>query len=116
MTIRISKLGHVNLRVADEAASKRFYTEVLGFQVAEQDLDHGAQVKRAMNHVNQRSIYFDDPDGNGLEIYYELPIRAPALPRWARRRRPRAPGQCAGRTTPSLAVRGLATPGHASAD
>ncbi|HLZ30917.1 MAG TPA: VOC family protein [Chloroflexota bacterium] len=30
MTIRISKIGHVNLRVADEAASKRFYTDVLG--------------------------------------------------------------------------------------
>jgi hypothetical protein len=26
-----------------------------------------------MDHVSQRSIYFDDPDGNGLEIYYERP-------------------------------------------
>jgi catechol-2,3-dioxygenase len=26
-----------------------------------------------MDHVSQKSIYFDDPDGNGLEIYYELP-------------------------------------------
>jgi hypothetical protein len=23
--------------------------------------------------VSQRSIYFSDPDGNGLEIYYEYP-------------------------------------------
>ena len=26
-----------------------------------------------MDHVNQRSIYFSDPDGNRLEIYYEMP-------------------------------------------
>ena len=25
------------------------------------------------NHVNQRSVYFADPDDNTLEIYYELP-------------------------------------------
>jgi catechol 2,3-dioxygenase len=131
MTIRISKIGHVNLRVADEEASKRFYTEVLGFKVAEQDLEHGGvfttlgedfhtldfaqhpdpesaqkpqrgqiglvhiafqvqshdalrdayihllehgvDIHHATNHLNQRSIYFSDPDGNGLEIYYELP-------------------------------------------
>src|ERR1051326_8587259 len=41
MTIRISKIGHVNLRVADQERSKRFYTEVLGFQIAEQDPEHG---------------------------------------------------------------------------
>ena len=23
--------------------------------------------------MSQKSIYFDDPDGNTLEIYYELP-------------------------------------------
>jgi catechol 2,3-dioxygenase len=138
MTIRISKLGHVNLRVADEEASKRFYTEVLGFQVAEQDLDHGGvfttlgedfhnidfaqhpnptsaqkpqpgqvglvhiafqvdshaalrdayihlldhrvPVDHAANHLNQRSIYFSDPDGNGLEIYYELPYALQLFP------------------------------------
>ncbi len=30
-------------------------------------------VDRMTDHVSQRSIYFDDPDGNGLEIYYEYP-------------------------------------------
>ena len=35
--------------------------------------DHGVEVTRAMDHVSQKSIYFSDPDGNGLEIYYELP-------------------------------------------
>jgi hypothetical protein len=31
------------------------------------------RIERAMDHVNQRSIYFVDPDGNRLEIYYEMP-------------------------------------------
>ena len=39
--IKLKGIGHVNLRVADEAASKRFYTEILGFLVAEEDPEHG---------------------------------------------------------------------------
>jgi catechol 2,3-dioxygenase len=129
--IRLAGIGHVLLRVADEEASKRFYRDVLGFQVAEQDPEHGGvfmtlgdgfhtldiaqhpapavatrpergglglihiafkvgsyaalrdayahllangvEGERALHHVFQRSIYFTDPDGNGLEIYYEMP-------------------------------------------
>ena len=129
--IKLAGIGHVLLRVADEEASKRFYRDVLGFRVAEQDPDHGGvfmtlgdgfhtiditqhpspesarqpekgglglihiafkvgsyaalrdayshllqqgvEVQRAVDHVCQRSIYFTDPDGNGLEIYYEMP-------------------------------------------
>ena len=33
----------------------------------------GVETLRATNHINQRSFYFADPDGNTLEIYYELP-------------------------------------------
>jgi catechol-2,3-dioxygenase len=36
-------------------------------------MDHGVEVDRAVDHVNQRSLYFNDPDGNRLEIYYEWP-------------------------------------------
>jgi catechol-2,3-dioxygenase len=129
--INLAGIGHVLLRVTDEEASKRFYRDVLGFQVAEQDPEHGGvfmtlgdgfhtidivphaaaqraprpergglglvhiafkvasyaglreayahlqargiEIQRAVDHVCQRSIYFDDPDGNGLEIYYEMP-------------------------------------------
>ncbi|HJU19734.1 MAG TPA: VOC family protein [Stellaceae bacterium] len=129
--IALKGIGHVNLRVADEEASKRFYRDVLGFLIAEEDPQHGGvfmtlgdnfhtldlgqhpapetaqrpqrgqigvahiafqvasyaalrdayrhllandiEILRAANHVNQRSFYFADPDGNTLEIYYELP-------------------------------------------
>jgi catechol 2,3-dioxygenase len=128
--IRLKKLGHIQLRVADLERSKAFYRDVLGFRVSEQDpkhgdlfmtlgedfhtldmasydgvetarsqgrplgvahiafqvasyealgeayrtlLEHGVRIERAMDHVNQRSIYFSDPDGNRLEIYYEMP-------------------------------------------
>jgi hypothetical protein len=36
-------------------------------------LHHGVRMERSMDHVNQRSNYFSDPDGNRLEIYYEVP-------------------------------------------
>jgi catechol 2,3-dioxygenase len=127
--IKLAGIGHVLLRVADEEASKRFYCDVLGFRVAEQDpehggvfmtlgdgfhaidltqapegavqpeprqrglvhiafkvtsyaalreaythlLEHGVAILRAVDHICQRSVYFTDPDGNGLEIYYEMP-------------------------------------------
>jgi catechol 2,3-dioxygenase len=129
--IKLAGIGHVLLRVADEEASKRFYRDVLGFHIAEQDPEHGGvfmtlgdgfhtiditqhpapaeatrpqrgqmglvhvafkvasyaalreaythllehdvAIQRAVDHVCQRSVYFTDPDGNGLEIYYEMP-------------------------------------------
>jgi catechol 2,3-dioxygenase-like lactoylglutathione lyase family enzyme len=126
--IKLAGIGHVNFRVSDQDRSKRFYTEVLGFRVSEEDpvhggifltlgedfhtidvsdgrgrmvgqprtpglshvafrvdsipalreayrslLEHGIEIDRAIDHVSQRSIYFRDPDGIQLEIYYEVP-------------------------------------------
>jgi catechol-2,3-dioxygenase len=129
--IHLKRLGHVLMRVADVERSKAFYSNVLGFEVVEQDPEHGGvfmtlgehghtlditpvedpataqtlvqnrlgvhhiafqvdsyealkdayftlqeqgvKVDRAIDHVSQQSIYFYDPDGNRLEIYYELP-------------------------------------------
>ncbi len=126
--IRLSKLGHVLIRVADQERSKRFYTEILGFRVSEHlpedvafmTIDNGfhtldlaqhpnpnatppspdqlgvahiafqvdsyaalreayetllandVPIRRAVDHNSQRSLYFADPDGNQLEIYYEI--------------------------------------------
>lgn len=132
-TMKLKRIGHVLLSVADIEASKRFYRDVLGFRVAEEEPDHGGvfmtlgdnfhtldivqhpnpgaasrpqahgahlglihvafevesyaalreayihlqnhnvPLRRATNHVNQRSLYCVDPDGNGIEIYYEVP-------------------------------------------
>ncbi|HET7340272.1 MAG TPA: VOC family protein [Methylomirabilota bacterium] len=128
--MRLDGLGHVLLRVADLERARAFYTGVLGFEVMEQDPEHGGlfmalaghahtldlfpaldpqapprapgspglghiafrvatpqalrdayfelqgrgvTIVRAVDHVSQRSIYFHDPDGNTLEIYYEVP-------------------------------------------
>jgi catechol 2,3-dioxygenase len=127
--LKLARLGHVALRVADVERSKKFYGELLGFEVIEEDpehggvfmaleglshtidlfpapdaaptpipgavgvrhvaflveseadfkdawrtlREHGVPIERAMDHVSQKSIYFRDPDGTVLEIYYELP-------------------------------------------
>lgn len=129
--IRLKGIGHVLLRVLDLERSKKFYSELLGFEVVEEDPEHGGtfmalsgeshaidlftvrdpelaarqtpgvrglghlafkvdseealrdayftlkgrgvEITRSIDHVSQKSIYFHDPDGNVLEIYYERP-------------------------------------------
>ena len=129
--IQLSGIGHVLLRVTDLDRAKAFYTEVLGFEIVEEDPEHGGTfmalpgqshaidlfpvrdleaarrqtpgvrglghiafrvdsearlreawaglrergvpILRTVDHVSQKSLYFEDPDGNTLEIYYELP-------------------------------------------
>ena len=57
-------LNHVAFRVDSYDDLKEAYCTLL---------EHGVQVTRVTDHTSQRSVYFTDPDGNGLEIYYELP-------------------------------------------
>jgi catechol-2,3-dioxygenase len=129
--IQLKEIGHILLRVLDLERSKKFYSQVLGFRVLEEDpvhggtfmalegqshaidlsqvkdremaarqtpgvrgvghiafrveseaalkeaystlREHGVEITRTIDHVSQKSIYFSDPDGNTLEIYYELP-------------------------------------------
>ena len=131
MPMKLERIGHCALRVRDVERAMRFYIDVLGFELLEQDPNHGgvflslpgdahtidldavevsaatpplqetangiglvhiafkvssyADLREAydtlqvhgveglqlFDHVSQRSIYFDDLDGNGLEIYCE---------------------------------------------
>ena len=133
--IPVKRLGHFVLRVADIERSKRFYTELLGMHILEQDpvhggvflglgdwgntldllqsvdtstdrshsyfrpidgigfhhaaflmetqdalrqgyftlKDRGVPILAALDHQSQQSVYFSDPDGNILEIYWERP-------------------------------------------
>lgn len=129
--MKLKRIGHVALRCADEDRSRAFYRDILGFQVSEQDPEHGGTfmtlgdnfhtidvfptpdaenaqkpkmgqvglfhiafevaayedlkdayatlirhevpISHCTDHVSQRSIYFNDPDGNRLEIYFEVP-------------------------------------------
>jgi catechol-2,3-dioxygenase len=57
-------LAHIAFKVASYGALRDAYTHLLKNDV---------EVQRAVDHICQRSIYFTDPDGNGLEIYYEMP-------------------------------------------
>ena len=57
-------LGHIAFRVDSEAALQEAYATLR---------ERGVEITRTIDHVSQKSIYFDDPDGNTLEIYYELP-------------------------------------------
>ena len=57
-------LGHIAFRVESEDALKEAYASLQ---------QQGVEITRTIDHVSQKSIYFNDPDGNTLEIYFELP-------------------------------------------
>jgi len=61
---RPTGVAHIAFQVASYEALGEAYGTLL---------QHGVRIERAVDHVNQRSIYFSDPDGNRLEIYYEMP-------------------------------------------
>jgi catechol 2,3-dioxygenase len=56
--------GHVAFPVASALDLRRTYFELI---------DNGVRVLAAVDHETQESIYFCDPDGNMLEIYWERP-------------------------------------------
>jgi catechol-2,3-dioxygenase len=57
-------LGHIAFRVESAEALREAYAALRA---------HGVEITRSIDHVSQQSIYFLDPDGNTLEIYYERP-------------------------------------------
>jgi catechol 2,3-dioxygenase len=39
-------------------------------------LDHGVEIDHGTDHGGTVSVYLDDPDGNGVELYYDRPRSA----------------------------------------
>lgn len=59
-----SPLIHIAFRVESYASLRDAYTTL-----RENDIE----IQATIDHVSQRSIYFRDPEGNGLELYVEHP-------------------------------------------
>jgi catechol 2,3-dioxygenase len=68
MTIdRRTRIGHVHLKVANLERAIAFYRDVLGFEVTQ---------RGASDHGVSEAVYLRDPDGNGIELYRDLPREA----------------------------------------
>ena len=59
-----SDLRHTAFKVASLADLRARYRSIKG---------RGVPIKATVNHGVSLAFYFDDPEGNGLEIYYEYP-------------------------------------------
>ena len=61
--IRLQRLGHVLIAVRDLEASKRFYMEILGFKLLEQEPEHGGVFLGLGNYGNTLDLFQStDPD------------------------------------------------------
>ena len=79
------ELGHVHLRVRKLQRAVDFYAGVFGLSVTELAAVHDRLEERdvaadPIDHGISRTLYFDDPDGNGVEAY--LDTRDDADERW----------------------------------
>jgi catechol-2,3-dioxygenase len=59
-----SPLVHIAFKVSSYAALREAHSTLT---------EHGVNVDAMLDHTNQRSIYFSDPEHNRLEIYFERP-------------------------------------------
>ncbi|HYC46865.1 MAG TPA: VOC family protein [Burkholderiales bacterium] len=55
--IKLQRIGHILLTVRDLEKSKAFYTGLLGFQVLEQDPDHGGVFLSLGEHGNTLDLF-----------------------------------------------------------
>jgi catechol 2,3-dioxygenase len=93
--MHIKALGHVILKVRDRARTEAFYNGILGLPNAARMDDHdmtffsiGTDMKdllqakvhleaagvriRPIDHDVTKSLYFSDPDDNGIEVYVDV--------------------------------------------
>lgn len=55
--IKLQRLGHVLMAVRDLEVSKRFYIDLLGFKLLEQDPDHGGVFLSIGNYGNTLDLF-----------------------------------------------------------
>ncbi|HYB70143.1 MAG TPA: VOC family protein [Candidatus Bathyarchaeia archaeon] len=55
--MQLKRIGHVLLRVRDLDRSRRFYTAVLGFEVMEQDPEHGGLFMALPGHAHTLDLF-----------------------------------------------------------
>lgn len=55
--IKLQRLGHVLMAVRDLEASKKFYMEILGFRLLEQDPEHGGVFLSIGSHGNTLDLF-----------------------------------------------------------
>ena len=64
--IKLQRLGHVLIAVRDLERSKAFYTELLGFEVLEQDPGHGGLFLSLPGYGNTLDLFQSkEPDAGG---------------------------------------------------
>ena len=63
-----STLQQISFRCASLADVKEFYEVIL---------EHQIPIQRIITHGNTVSIYFEDPDGNSVEVYWPTGIDVP---------------------------------------
>src|SRR6185503_4564127 len=96
--MELKRIGHVLLRVRNLERSRAFYTAILGFEVMEQDPEHGGLFMALPGHAHTLDLFpVADPDGAqprwpaGLESSTSRsrwtarrPSRLPTSPSWTR--------------------------------
>ncbi len=55
--IRLKEIGHVLLRVGDVERSLKFYSTILGFEVMEQDPEHGGVFMALAGHAHTLDLF-----------------------------------------------------------
>ena len=65
MAMRLARIGHVALRVADVVCAREFYVKLLGFEVVEEDPEHGG-VFMALPGLSHTIDLFPAPEGTSL--------------------------------------------------